>query len=49
MSTFCQPSYRRKCQRRRVGGQKSQDLVNVVCERPPNGISRDPVSQVLEK
>ena len=29
MSTFCQRSYRRG-----VGGQKSQNLVNVVCERP---------------
>ena len=34
MSTFCQRSYHRKCQRRGVGGQKSQNLVNVVCERP---------------
>ena len=29
---FCQAnSYHRKCQRRGVGGQKSQHLVNVVC------------------
>ena len=34
MSTFCQRLYHRKCQRRGVGGQKSQNLVNVVCERP---------------
>ena len=34
MSTFCQRSYHRKCQRRGVGGQKSQNIVNVVCERP---------------
>ena len=38
MSTFCQRSYHRKFQRRKwggyVGGQKSQNLVNVVCERP---------------
>ena len=26
----------RKCKRSRVGGQKSQELVNVVCERPLN-------------
>ena len=24
----------RKCKQRRVGGQKSQNIVNVVCERP---------------
>ena len=36
MSTFCQRLYHRKCQRRGVGGQKSQNLVNVVCERPLN-------------
>ena len=34
MSTFCQSSYHRKCQPRVVGGQKKQNLVNVVCERP---------------
>ena len=34
MSTFCQRSYHRKCQRRGVGGQKSQNIVNIVCERP---------------
>ena len=31
MSTFCQRSYHRKCQQRGVGGQKRQNLVNVVC------------------
>ena len=36
MSTFCQRSYHRKCQRRGVGGQKSQNLVNLVCEWPLN-------------
>ena len=35
MFTFCQRLYHRKCQRRGVGGQKSRNLVNVVCERPP--------------
>ena len=39
MSIFCQRSYHRKCQRRGVGGQKSQNLVNVVCERPPKFIN----------
>ena len=34
MSNFCQRSYHRKCQRRMV--EKSQTLVNVVCERPLN-------------
>ena len=34
MSTFCLHSYHRKCQGRGVGGQKSQHLVNVVCEQP---------------
>ena len=34
ISTFCQDSYRRKFQRRGVGGQKSPNLFNVVCERP---------------
>ena len=34
MSIFCQPSYHRKCQLRGVGGIKSQNLVNLVCERP---------------
>ena len=35
MTTFCQRSYHRKCQRRRgVGGQKKKKIVNVVCERP---------------
>ena len=34
MSTFCQHPYHRKCEQRGVGGQKSQNLVNVVCERP---------------
>ena len=28
--------YHSKCNRRGVGGQKSQNLVNVVCERPLN-------------
>ena len=32
--TFCQCLYHKKCQRRGVGGQKSQNLVNLVCERP---------------
>ena len=32
MYTFCQLSYHIKCQLRGVGGQKSQNLVNVVCE-----------------
>ena len=31
---FCQRSCHRKCQRRGVGGQKIQNFVNVVCERP---------------
>ena len=34
MSTFCQLSYHRKCQGRGVGGQKNQNFVNVVYERP---------------
>ena len=34
MCTLCQRSYHRKCQCRGVGGQKSQNLVNVVCEWP---------------
>ena len=34
MSTICQRLYHRKYQHRGVGGQKSQNLVNVVCERP---------------
>ena len=34
MFTFCQVSYHRKFQCRGVGGQKSTNLVNVVCERP---------------
>ena len=38
MSTFCQRSYHRKCQRRGEGGQKRQNLVNAVCERPLNSI-----------
>ena len=29
MSTFCQCSYHRKFQRRGVGGQKSQNLINI--------------------
>ena len=33
MSTFCQHSYHKNCQHREVGSQKSQNLVNVVCER----------------
>ena len=33
-STFCKLFYHRKCKRRRVGGQKKTNLVNVVCERP---------------
>ena len=33
MSTFCQRSYHRKFQQRGEGGQ-SQNIVNVVCERP---------------
>ena len=32
--TFCQRFYHEKCQWSGVGGQKSQNLVNVVCERP---------------
>ena len=35
MSTFYQRLYHRKCQPRGVGGQKSYNLVNVVCERSP--------------
>ena len=38
MSTFCQLSYHTKCQCRGVGDQKCQNLVNVVCERPPRRI-----------
>ena len=34
MSTFCKHSYHGKSQPRWVGGQKSQNLVNVVCEQP---------------
>ena len=34
--TFCKLLYHRKCKRRRVGGQKKPNLVNVVCERPLN-------------
>ena len=34
MSNFCQRLYHRKCQQSRVGGQKCQNVVNVVCERP---------------
>ena len=34
MSTFNQRSYHTKCQHRGLGGQKSQNLVNVVCEWP---------------
>jgi hypothetical protein len=34
MSTFCKLSYHRKCKRRGVSGQKSKNLVNVVCEGP---------------
>ena len=34
MSTFCQRSYHRNCQCRGVGGQKTQNIRNVVCERP---------------
>ena len=33
-STFCKRLYHRKCKRREVGGQKKQNLVNIVCERP---------------
>ena len=33
MSTFCQRFCNRKCQRRVVSVQKSQNLVNIVCER----------------
>ena len=33
MSTHCQRSYTRKCQRRGVGAQKSQNFVNVIFER----------------
>ena len=34
MSTFCQHSYHKKCQRKGVGGQKSQNLDNEVFEQP---------------
>ena len=34
MSISCQLSYHTKCQCRGLGGQKYQNLVNVVCERP---------------
>ena len=34
MSTFCHHSYYKKCQRRGVGDQKSQNLVNIVYEQP---------------
>ena len=34
MSTFCQRLYHNKCQLWGIGGQKSQNLVNVVCEWP---------------
>ena len=34
MSTFCQRAYHRKCQCKGVGGQKSQNLVNLFYERP---------------
>ena len=35
MFIFCQRSYHRKCQQRRVGVQKkSQNCVKIVCERP---------------
>ena len=34
ISTFCQRLYHKKCQLRWIGGQKSQNLVNVVCEQP---------------
>ena len=33
-STFCKLLYHRKCKRRRVGGQKKPNFVNVVCELP---------------
>mgnify|MGYP001477122239 CR=1 FL=1 len=33
-STFCKHLYHRKCKQRGVGGQKKQNLVNIVCERP---------------
>ena len=33
MSTSCQRSYRKQCQRRGIGVQKSQNLVNVVYEQ----------------
>ena len=39
MSVFCQHSYHKKCQHRGLGGQKSQILVNVVCEQPPTPLS----------
>ena len=32
--TFCKLLYHRKCKRRGVGGQKKQNFLNVVCERP---------------
>ena len=32
--TFCKHLYHRKCKRRRVGGKKKPNFVNVVCERP---------------
>ena len=34
ISIFCQRSYHGKSQHRGIGGQKSQNLVNAVCERP---------------
>ena len=45
MSTFCKLSYHRKCQRRGVGGQKSKNLVNVVCERPLTRNVNDPLRE----
>ena len=35
MSTFCQHSYHRKCQRKGQVVKQSQNIVNVVCEQPP--------------
>ena len=39
--TFCKLSYHKKCKRRRVGGQKKTNLVNVVCEYPLLGEKKE--------
>ena len=33
-TTFCKLLYHRKCKRRRIGGQKKTNVVNIVCDRP---------------